>query len=843
MVDVRIRSPSLQGERRAETNREGFFAFRWLPVGTYTIQLQRLGYEALLLDSIVVRLGRTATVGQVRLVEAPIEVEALAATAKRLLIDPESTAGGMNLTPNLYKNLPISRDYRAVALLAPQVDEYLGTDLSVAGGTGPETKFYIEGADVTDPVTGVESTRLPYNFVREVEVKTGGYEAEYRSTLGGIINVVTHQGGNQFESQVYGFYTSDRFEGSPRHGLSEFTKQSSSQYDVGVTLGGPIQRDRLWYFAAYNPSFLTEGIEIPEHGLYDDRTVRHVFASRLTWRAARRTSLFLTAFGDPGNRDVVQPMSISTAHFAPENPDTWLGREEFGGVNVVVGATQLLGAKGILDVSASTMSRSDSYLPITEPGFEPQFHDYTTETVSGGTTKYGSGSLDRSAVILKSSWALSGHTLKAGGEYMTNGATTEGGVHHVIKKMGPSRYREVEIYTSGEVRSRVGGLFVQDSWQASDRWRLNAGARWDTQALLDSDGAVAQVIPFEIQPRLGFIFQPGRLGTQRLYGSFGRYYQDLALNAAAYFNGEEFYRWTGYDHDPRVDPAGGEVLSEFSADILEGTEGLKGQFYDAFTLGYERQLGANLKLGARGVFRKLRRAVEDAFVDEYDDYRLGNPGEGILEAFPEATRTYGALELTAERTVGSGLMLACSYRLSSTRGNYQGLFNTDYWTPSPNASVDFDHPDLMEHTEGRLPQDRTHSLKLATSYMTGRGLAGGLRFVWQTGTPVSIRGGSTQPPAYAFLAERGSMGRTPNVWDLDLRFVYDMRRLVRRRSATRLVLDVFNVGSPRTPLAYDDICCFTRTEEGYQTDVNENYGEPARYQPPMTIRLGFEVDF
>jgi hypothetical protein len=87
------------------------------------------------------------------------------------------------------------------------------------------------------------------------------------------------------------------------------------------------------------------------------------------------------------------------------------------------------------------------------------------------------------------------------------------------------------------------------------------------------------------------------------------------------------------------------------------------------------------------------------------------------------------------------------------------------------------------------------------------------------------------------------MGETPNLWDLDLRFVYDLQHLVRRTGATRLILDLFNVGSPRTAVAIDDICCFTRTDEGHQTDINPNYLQPTRFQPPMTVRLGVEMGF
>ena len=474
-VDVVVRSTELQGERSAVSDGNGYFYVRWLPVGVYEVELRRIGYESLNLDSVVVRLGRTTTVGEVLLAATPIELETIAARTDRLLIDPESTAAGVNLTPQLYENLPNSRDYRSLITLVPAVDEYLGGDLSVAGGTGPETMFYVEGTNVSDPVIGMRATRLPYNFVREVEIKTGGYEAEYRSTLGGIVNVVTYSGGNEFRSQVFGFYTSDRLEGTPRFGLSESTRKSSAHYDLGATIGGPILRDRLWYFAAYNPSVVTEDIEIPEFGTYDDRGVQHVFAGKLTWRAADRTNVFVTAFGDPGTRDVVQPMSISTAHFTPLNPETWLGKESFGGVHFVLGGTQMIGNRGLVEASFSTMNRQDSYMPTTEAGFEAQLHDYTTETVSGGTTKYGEESLGRANLSLKTTWELGRHLLKAGGELSTSTVETQSFTHHVIKKLGPTTYRMKEAYASGTLRNRAGGLFLQDSWQATDR--REGGAR------------------------------------------------------------------------------------------------------------------------------------------------------------------------------------------------------------------------------------------------------------------------------------------------------------------------------------------------------------------------------
>jgi len=737
-VDVVVRSSDLQGERSAVSDRNGHFVLRWLPVGGYEVELRRIGYETLILEGVVVRLGRTTTVGQVQLVETPIELEAISARTDRLLIDPESTAGGVNLTPELYENLPNDRDYRSLITLLPAANIYRGTDLSVAGGTGPETKFFVEGADVTDPVHGIDATRLPYNFVREVEIKTGGYEAEYRSTLGGIVNVVTYSGSNQFQSQVFGFYTSDRLEGAPRFGLSEETRQSAAQYDVGGTLGGPILRDRLWFFAAYSPSVVTEDVEIPEFGVHNDKSVQHMFAGKLTWRAAERTNLFFATFGDPGRRDVVGPQSISTAHFTPLSPEPWLGEESFGSVHFVLGGTQLIGSSGLIEALFSRMDRNDSEMPTSDAGFEVQLHDYTTEEVSGGRARYGETELGRSNLSLKTTWEVGRHTLKAGGEYSNSSWNEKSYTSHVIKQFAADRFRDQLTLGSANLRNRVGGLFAQDSWQVSNRWRLNLGLRWEAQALLDTNGDVAQTINDQWAPRFGFIFQPGKLGTQRIYGSAGRFYQDLLLRASGYFDGATTWAWHMCDGDPRDAASTCELLFGGQGEISEATEGLQGQHFDEFTLGYERQLGQNLKLGTRGVYRTLRRAIEDATIDEEGyDWLLGNPGYGPLNMYPAASREYLALEISAEQTIGDGLMLVGSYVLSETRGNYAGLFDFDYIQFVPNTSGGFDGLAATVNADGLLPQDRRHSVKLSASYMTGFGLAVGTRFLWQTGTPLT----------------------------------------------------------------------------------------------------------
>jgi outer membrane receptor protein involved in Fe transport len=853
-VDVIFTGTAMPGSRSASTNAQGIVWARGLPVGAYAVEFRRLGYRSVVLEAVKVRLGRTTALGSIQMVEAPVELEPLAASAAPALIDPVSTAGGVNLTPELYENLPMERDYQAMLTLVSQANEsYLGDGLSVAGGTGPENRFFIDGADVTDPYFGIESTRLPYNFIREVEVKTGGYEAEYRSSLGGITNVVTYSGGNRFSGQIFGFFASDQLQGSSRLGPAELTKTDVATVDFGGTLGGPIVRDRLWFFGAYNPYFHSETVEPTGQGPYEDRTVQHRFAGKLTWRLASRTDVSFTAFGDPGSRDAVAPITIPGASLTLENPDPWLTERAFGGTNLVLAASQLLGGGGQLEGSFSYSTRRDRVQPATERGFDLLFQDMQNSTMSGGVVDRSDASMWRAAVWLKTTWDVGRHTIKGGVEYYENYYEASEDDRNFVRMLNDSTFVEFLIQIPGEARTRIPAAFVQDSWRVGERFRLNVGLRWEDQRLYGSSDEVAQAFRDQVQPRVGFVWQLGRPGSQRLFGSAGRFYQDIALNVAnGYYNDGQVWQITGFDHDPRDDPSGGETLFGYSSEALPQVDGLWSQSYDELTLGYERQFGQTFKMGARGIARRLNDALEDAITDfETDTWEVGNPGKGnlamtsetaaLMRSLPKAQRKYYGLELTAQGSPTRGLHLVGSYVLSRVEGNYGGLFMADYGEMIPNTDPSFDIGEQVI-SYGLLPQDRTHAFKLAASYSTKFGLGGGVRFQWLAGTPLSVLGGSTHPPAYAFVGERGTAGRMPSIWDLNFRFSYDFGG-GGWLSEARLILDIFNVGNAREAVDYDQIQYFSLDDNGRPADPNPFYGEPVRFQPPMAVRLGMEVGF
>lgn len=201
-ANVMVSSPSLQGLRSAATDGEGRFRVPGLPVGMYVVTISHVAYRETRLLDVVIRLGKTTGLGEIVLQPEVIEIEAVEILDTKPVIDPISTVSGGNLAEEAYRDLPVERDYRSIATLLPQVNEsYLGDEANFGGATGLENKYFVDGVETTDPYRGVTGTTLPYNLIKEIEVKTGGYQAEYRSSLGGIVNAVTHSGGNEIHGQ------------------------------------------------------------------------------------------------------------------------------------------------------------------------------------------------------------------------------------------------------------------------------------------------------------------------------------------------------------------------------------------------------------------------------------------------------------------------------------------------------------------------------------------------------------------------------------------------------------------------------------------------------------------
>jgi hypothetical protein len=572
-----------------------------------------------------------------------------------------------------------------------------------------------------------------------------------------------------------------------------------------------------------------------------------MFAGKLNWKVNSDTDLEFTAFGDPSDRNRIGPhYSLGASPAALENPDALLGYEESGGTNISLSARTFVGKKWLIHASLARYERSTKIHGSTEVArTEPNFQDRTTGIWSGGLGSSEEVQSERWSVNADATVFLGRHTLKAGVQYEDNS------VDYFRQETYPgfitydgTGYLAGDTLMDVEVSNRIPSVFIQDAWRMADRWRLDLGLRWDGQYLYGAEGR-AQTITDQWQPRLGFSYQPGRLGTQKLYGSAGRYYGQLPLFFGSSFHTAYDQSFKLYSVDPREEPENYDSIIQFGTDVplISEIPGLRGESFDEFVLGYERLVGRQFKVTARGTYRKLNDVLTTALIPGTFTFIGGNPGRGDLSFLDEVERKYWSLELTFMGSGGPRFDYLASYVLSRNEGNFPGLYDSDNRLVNTNNSIMFRMEEQMPNNNGLLPNDRTHAFKLSGSYRLDNGLSFGASAHYMSGTPLNEFGSGPGLLDFQriFLMKRGSAGRTPSIWDLNLRLQYAMRASKRMRPT--IVLDALHVGSQREVISIDQVHFMTQDAEGNQINPNPNYLQPIGHQPPTMVRLGMKLNF
>ncbi len=226
---------------------------------------------------------------------------------------------------------------------------------------------------------------------------------------------------------------------------------------------------------------------------------------------------------------------------------------------------------------------------------------------------------------------------------------------------------------------------------------------------------------------------------------------------------------------------------------------------------------------------------------------MGTPGQGTFDFLPTPRRDYTALEIAAEGA-WRGVRYRASYVLSRSWGNYTGGYSSDDpgSLPQPGQNNALLTPGQAVNSTGLLPNDRTHVFKLSGAHTFGFGLEAGAFLTAQSGSPINafVPGEFNMGPGVPrFVVPRGSAGRTPALWNLDLRLAWAVP--FRNGPSGRVILDALHVGNPRGTTLVDELLAwqyYTIFNLG-PADANSNYRRATGYQPPMAVRLGMEVTF
>src|SRR5688572_10096638 len=287
-ASVTVNGP--QGSRTFTTDTDGRFNAPFLTPGTYSVRAELTGFKAVDITGISVQLGQTTDVG-IKM-EVGGLTETISVVGSQVVIDASSTTTGSVLSSDLLERVPVGRRFSDALYLAPGVSSSgsAGTaNPSISGGSGLDNQYVVDGVNVTNQgygalgsysiIFGSLGNATPFDFIKEVQVKTGGYEAEYGQSPGGVVNVVTKSGSNQIRGSGFAYsrpraLQADHEEDQSDNGSVNTVAQQRS--DVGVEIGGPILQNRLFFFGAINPAWETRTFIAP-----DDPTGETFPAARL----------------------------------------------------------------------------------------------------------------------------------------------------------------------------------------------------------------------------------------------------------------------------------------------------------------------------------------------------------------------------------------------------------------------------------------------------------------------------------------------------------------------------------------------------------------------------------
>ncbi len=371
-ADIKLTGPT--GTRTTKSDEEGKFLFSLLPPATYNVRVEKSGFKASEAKGIEIVVGRLASLKMQLEPGAVSQTVEVSATA--LTVDVTSTASGADLNDTFYSKVPTPRNVSGLFYVAPGVADSGGAgqaNPSISGGSGLENLYIADGVNITDAAFGGLGTftrqylsvgsGINLSFIKEVQVKTGGFEPQYGQATGGIVQIVTKSGSSDYHGAIAG-YAAPVFGQATRNQVDSVRLNQQDEllnqgnYDASAELGGYIPgfREKLFFFGAYNPT-LGANYSLPARvlqsgpgvtpvpvGLFTQlggkqiygRTFTNNYAGKLTWKLNEKHSLETSLFGDPSSNNFSNYRPPSLAPPLSSENNTAFSRWDYGTRNWVL---------------------------------------------------------------------------------------------------------------------------------------------------------------------------------------------------------------------------------------------------------------------------------------------------------------------------------------------------------------------------------------------------------------------------------------------------------------------------------------------------------------------------
>jgi outer membrane receptor protein involved in Fe transport len=746
-----------QGARTFVSDADGRFQAPFLVPGSYDVRAELQGFKVVEIKAAAVSLGQTTDLS-IKM-EVGGLTETVEVTSSAVIVDQSSTTTGAVISSDMLAKVPVGRRFSEAIYLAPGVSSggSVGrANPSISGGTGLDNQYVVDGVNVTNTgygalgsysiIFGSLGNATPFDFIKEVQVKTGGYEAEYGQSTGGVVNVVTKSGSNAFRGSAFGYtrlkgLQADFKEFQSENGTVQIGK--TEQSDFGAEVGGPILQNKLFFFGAINPAFESrefkapEGFPLESMGFIERKRENMNYSAKITYQLASSHWLDASFFGDPSNGEM-GPQRVSSLTRTTTSSFSELNK--FGGNSQTVRYDGVISPTFLVEGSFANARNQIEETPFEDTWFVRD-RTVTPNINSGGIGFYEKGNDSKNRQFrVKGTNIYEGHQIQYGFQFddvvyaqlnnrtgptftANNGRVTATGAQiDIISDPTFGRIYRVtraNFNTGRTTEQQYYNFFVQDSWKVNDRLTVNPGLRYEQQKLVGS-----LVDDFSLKnnwaPRIGAIYDVLGNGRSKLYGNYGRFYaripNDLAARALSADDGMQ--RGDYFDAQlTRPIPDGtlaGGVTQHYQAagtaqDIIDPDAKLS--YKDEFVLGYEWEAMPNTSVGVRYIHSYIGRVLEDVADRPMVAYDLGLPGVGSVEYiltnpsvdtptfapelgahFEDPVHNYDAIEVTMDRRLTGKWQGSASYRWSRLNGTFEGFYREDNGQSDPAITSLYDFP-------------------------------------------------------------------------------------------------------------------------------------------------------
>jgi hypothetical protein len=879
-VTVTITSQDRGFSRSTVTDTIGRYLFPAVPIGPYRVTASLQGFETSEATDNLVEVNRTTSVSFTMTIGALTDT--VMVLGETPIVDATTVTQTTRVSRDEFEKLPVGRTYQALIAAAPGV---VGAgNVNSLGALNGSNLFVIDAVDTTDPTTGTFGTNLNFEAIQEVNVMTSAVGAEYGRAQGAIVNVVTKSGTNRFEGSAKYIFSNDEWN-AQNTTASEVTGASLEREKFGqvnptysFTGGGPLWKDRAWFFATYeltqntSPQRQTVG-QIPEdfQQVREDRFTN----VRGTVQLAEGHTAWLKYYQSPSDGFVIDywgppPAAAEREALTAQSQTAKNWAAQWSGVlrhNWSMEAA-VASYDSLITVTTFEASGRLANAPILNLA-ENKFYN--------GATFDGFVKRPRQQFNLASNWFLlaggRSHDLKIGFDFQNveSGSLFQfpnaqwyiaDNYDQATNTITHFQRRDYETGDSTSTGTHL-ALFARDKFRVTPRLFIEAGIRFERQAG-SSDLGADTVDTTSVAPRVSTSYDLSGNGKRLLTGSYGRYYAGIIQGFSDAFAGVpqqanyDNYVWDGsayvFSNSVRV---GG---SNFQANT-----DLSPSYMDEVTLGFQQQFGRSMGAAVRVIARNWEDIIDDVRTFNAD----GTINRQVVNYAP-ATRTFRGVTFSMERRFSNNWNAQGSYTLSRTRGNHFGTTFTglgDYIDAQCRTTADAsigndgvipcaevqDGPNKL----GRPAFDRPHNFKFNAAYVRPIGpvnlTVGALldvisktRFEKQRTVNVLRPGSLTNagPTATYFYNERGA-DQVPglfNVMDLSTELAWRMASTY--QAAFRA--EVFNLWDNQEKIASNNFTwCGSTSTAACATAVN-NYGKagargsfvaPRNYRVSMIFRF------